>query len=127
MTSYYKIEKKKLQQIIHNNIKSAIPDAHVKLLIYYKNKKLKNLLISNNNHKCEREPCNHAQFYIGYTTTTVKSRMTAHAQQGSIEKHLMEVHHQSKVATQEIMKNITILRKVHNPNDIQIAEALLIK
>ena len=51
--------------------------------------------------------------------------MTAHAQQGSIKKHLMEVHHQSKVATQEIMKNI-ILRKIPNPNDIQIAEALLI-
>ena len=53
--------------------------------------------------------------------------MTAHAQQGSIKKHLMEVHHQSKVATQEIMKNITIFRKIPNPNDIQIAEALLIK
>ena len=39
----------------------------------------------------------------------------------------MEVHHQSKVATQEIMENITILRKIPNPNDIQIAEALLIK
>ena len=88
MTSYYKIEEKQLQQIIHNNIKSAISDVHVKLLIYYKNKKLKILLISNNNHKyeeqnvvyqftCEREPCNQDQFYIGYTTTTVKSRMTA--------------------------------------------------
>ena len=53
--------------------------------------------------------------------------MTAHAQQGSIKKHLMEVHHQNKVTTQEIMKNITILRKIANPNDIQIAEALLIK
>ena len=51
MTSYYNIEEKQLQQIIHNNIKSAIPDVHVILLIYYKNKKLKNLLISNNNHK----------------------------------------------------------------------------
>ena len=77
MTSYYKIGEKQLQQIIHNNIKSAIPDVHVKLLIYYTNKKLKNLLISNNSHKyeehnvvyqftCEREPCNQAQFYIGY-------------------------------------------------------------
>ena len=115
------------QNIEH--IKSATPDLHVKLLIYYKNKKLKNLLISNNNHKyeehnvmyrftCEREPCNQAQFYIGYTTTTVKLRMTAHAQQGSIKKHLMEVHHQNKVTTQEIMKNITILRQIANPNDI---------
>ena len=123
MTSYYKIEEKQWQQIIHNNIKSAIPDVHVKLLIYYKNKKLKKLLISNNNHKyeehnavyqftCEREPCNQPQFYIGYSTTTVKSRMTAHTQQGSVKKHLMEVHHQSKVATQEIMKNIT-----HPPED----------
>ena len=51
----------------------------------------------------------------------------SHAQQGSIKKHLMEVHHQSKVAKQAIMKNITILRKIHNTNNIQIAEALLIK
>ena len=138
MTSYYMIQEKRFQQIINNNIKSAIPDVHVKHLIYYNNKKLKNLLISNNNHKykehivvyqftCEREPCNQAQFYIGYTTTTVKSRLTAHAQQGSIKKHIMEVPLQSKVATQEIMKNITILRKIPNPNDVQIAEALLIK
>ena len=39
----------------------------------------------------------------------------------------MEVHHQSKVTTRVIMKNITILGKIPNPNDIQIAEALLIK
>ena len=51
-------------------------------------------------HTCEREPCNQAQFYIGYTTTTVKSRMTAHAQQGSIKKHLMEVHPQSKAQSE---------------------------
>ena len=44
MTSNYKIEEKQLQQIIHNNIKSVFPDVHVKLLIYYKNKKLNSLL-----------------------------------------------------------------------------------
>ena len=114
MTSYYKIEEKQLQQIIHN-IKSTIPDVHAKFLIYYKNKKLKNLLISNTNHEykehnvvyqftCEREPCKQAQFYIGYTTTTVKSCMTTHAQQGPIKKYLMQVYHQSRVTTQEIMK-----------------------
>ena len=75
MTSYHKIEEKQLQQIINNNIKSAIPNVLVKFLIYYKNKKPKNLLILNYNHKyeehnvvyqftCEREPCNQAQFYI---------------------------------------------------------------
>ena len=59
-----------------------MPDVHVKLLIYYKTKKLKNLLISNNNHKyeehnivyqftCEGESCTQAQFYIGYNTITV--------------------------------------------------------
>ena len=69
---------------------------------------------------CEREPFKQAQFYIGYTTTTFKSRMTAHAQHGFIKKYLIEVHHQSKVATQKIMKNITILRKIPNPNDIQM-------
>ena len=39
----------------------------------------------------------------------------------------MEVHHLHKVTTQKILENITILRKIANPNDIQIAEALLIK
>ena len=35
MTSYCKIEEKQLQQIIHNNIRSAIPDVHVKHPINY--------------------------------------------------------------------------------------------
>ena len=32
--------------MIHNNIKRAIPDVHIKLFIYYKNKKLKTRLNS---------------------------------------------------------------------------------
>ena len=39
----------------------------------------------------------------------------------------MEVHHHIKVAKQEIMKNVTIIRRINNPSDIQTAEALLIK
>ena len=49
----YKIEEKQLKQIINNNIKSSIQYVLVKLLIYwyYKNKKLKNLLISSSNRR----------------------------------------------------------------------------
>ena len=67
MTSYSQREEKELEQINHNNIKISISDVHVKLRIYYKKKKLKNLLISNNNHKYEE----HDVVYLNRSRVTM--------------------------------------------------------
>ena len=48
MTNYYKNEEKHLQKIIPKFIKPKEPDKIVKLLIYYKTRKIKNLLINKN-------------------------------------------------------------------------------
>ena len=45
------------------------------------------------------------QSYIGYTTTTVKQRMTTHAQNGSTKNHNNEAHYLNK-QTKEIMNEI---------------------
>ena len=86
MSSQYKQEEKNLQDIITNNIK-PVNNQKIELMIYYKNKKLSNLLIRNNPHKdseehhvvyqyeCPSGECEPPQTYIGYTTTTLKQRM----------------------------------------------------
>ena len=44
MTSYYKNDEKQLQKIISKYIKPKEPDKKVKMLIFYKTRKLKKLV-----------------------------------------------------------------------------------
>ena len=50
ISAQYKQDEKQLTQIIHRNVRAADNNGKVKLNIYYKNKKLSNLLIKNNIH-----------------------------------------------------------------------------
>ena len=137
MSSQYKQEEKNLQDIIKNNIK-PVNNQKIELMIYYKNKKLSNLLIRNNPHKdseenhvvyqykCPSGECEPPQTYIGYTTTTLKQRTTSHAQNGSIKDHNTTTH-QLKIRSKEILDNTTVLFRSTDKTDLTIAEALLIK
>ena len=99
--------------------------------------KLKQLVINNKFHppkedfnvvyryKCTQEECHSS--YIGYTEATVKERMRNHAQNGSIIKHLREVHDIRKIATTEMMKSVEILARGNTKNELLILEALFIK
>ena len=88
--------------------------------------------MSSNNHvvyryTCAKEECQlDHQTYIGYTTTTVKQRMTTHAQNGSIKNHNNEAH-SINIRTKEIINEIDILFRSADKVELQIAEALLIK
>ena len=57
MTSCYKQTEKELQKIIRDNIKPSENTSNIKLRIYYKNRKLKNLFIKNNPNK-PKDPFN---------------------------------------------------------------------
>ena len=137
MTSNYKMEEKTLKDTILKNVKPTRDDAKLILQIYYRNYKLQNLFIRNNNNKkeeynvvykytCNKEPCNGNQTYIGCTTTLLKTRLTNHTQQGSIKKHNAQVHH-CKTTTQDLVDQTIVLAKVSNRSDLFIAEALLIR
>ena len=108
----------------------------MKINIYYKNKKVKNLFIKNNPNKpeqhfnvvyqytCEQGQCTTSQpKYIGHTTTTIKERFKQHT---AIKKHYREVHN-SNITGSEMQRNITILATDHNKQDLAILEALFIK
>ena len=137
MNNMYKQEEKTLRKIIENNTKPA-NSTQIKLMIYYRNRKIKNLFIRNNpcldlnqhhvvyQYGCPVEECKPSKIYIGYTTTTLKQRMVQHAQNGSIENHSKTAHHY-KINSKEIVDNTIILFKSSERNDLVIAEALLIK
>ena len=57
---------------------------------------------------------------------TVKQRMSTHVQNGSILSHGMEAYCKG-LRTQEILKNIKVLYKSSDKNDLIVPEALYIK
>ena len=137
MTANYKQDEKNLNNIISKYVQPSSSNSRVSLHIYYKNRKLKNLFIRNKpsnseqhsvvyKYECKMEPCNSSHVYIGHTTTLLKQRMTSHTQQGSIRKHFIAVHN-SKPKTQDLLSNTTVLARFTNRNELQIAEALLIR
>ena len=79
MTDNYKEEEKLLNNIVYKNVTSKDTDKKLKLMIYYKNRKLRQLFIKNNvtstkednnvvyQYTCSYAGC-HSSKYIGYTT-----------------------------------------------------------
>ena len=137
MTSTYKQEELNLKRLIETHVKPT-DERKIKLMIYYKNKKLRNMFIRNNpdydstdhhvvyQYECPSGECQPSKTYIGYTTTTLKQRLTTHAQNGSIATHSSTTH-QNKIRTKEIMDHTTVLFRSTEKNELIIAEALLIK
>lgn len=137
MTSNYKQEEQRLRKIIKEHVKSANDTTNIQLFIYYTNKKLSQLFLKNNQHKkeffnvvymytCDNDRCQPDQSYIGYTTSTLRQRMTFHAQNGSIKEH-NNVQHNKKSVTKDLLNNTKILGAFPNKQELIIAEALMIK
>ena len=140
MCSNYKIEETQLQKIIQNNLKTVREEDEIKLYIYYRNKKLKNLVMRNRyqppmedshvvyKYTCTKEECNSSEkCYIGYTEMTIKDRMRNHGQHGSIIEHLREEHSIQKVKTKELMESVTVIGRANTKQDLLLLEALHIK
>ena len=89
MTSNSKQDKTKLRKIISDNVQFTA-ESPMKLLIYYRNRKLSSLLIKHNSNNNSSEihvvykynypenECQHSQFHIGHTTTALNQRMTTY-------------------------------------------------
>ena len=139
MSSNYKQEENRLKLIIKNNLKPNNLEHQIKLIIYYRTRKLKNLFIKNgppaNNdlatqhhvvyqYSCNKGGCNPTRdIYIGYTTDTLKARMIQHQ---SIKKHIRSVH-STGIGYKEMLDNTKILFKNESKQYLLLAEALLIK
>ena len=92
MTTNYEAEEKKLQEIIQKHFTQTPETSSLQLIIYYKNRKLSNMLISNRTYRvtpqekphhvvyqytCNMAGCN-APKYIGYTTCALYDRFDIH-------------------------------------------------
>ena len=132
-------QEKQLKNIIKKHVKS---ENEIKLCIFYKNRKLKNLLIRNQparnflqgdqsnvvyQFKCPEDGCSTvSSLYIGYTTCTLKKRMIEHSYSGAIRTHGQD-EHGKRFSKEEIMNNVSIAKKDSCPQNLRILEALLIK
>jgi hypothetical protein len=143
MSASYKSEEMQLQKIIKDNVSPVQDDDDLKLLIYYRNRKLRDLIISNKpkssqpatsdrhhvvyQYTCTRDGCNSSPKYIGYTSTTVWERFGMHTQTGSIKKHLQDIHQIDRIPRKDLIKDVTILRSCPSKRDLMFTEAILIK
>ena len=139
MTSSYKIDEKVLKNIIKQNITRTNENEGIILNIYYKNRKVSNLVMKNspNTNKLQRTfnilykyECNvgdcEPQAYIGYTRTTLSCRIIMHLQSGAPLKHSQDIHN-STLNREQMVSNTSIIRQENNFNRLEIMEALYIK
>ena len=98
MSSQYKTDEKKLNQIMNAYISHFAENKAVKLVVYYKTRKLSNLFIRNRSryndefqlsrhvvykYTCEKEVCNSLSC-ICYTACSLAERFKIHTSTGSI-------------------------------------------
>jgi hypothetical protein len=136
-TSNAKPEEDQLRKLLAKHVYPSAEHQDLQLRIFYKNKKLKSLFISNKIYKsnakshvvyqfaCPRDGCNSTK-YIGYTTCSLAKRFYTHVQTGSIRDHNRTVH-STKPLTQALLSSTTVLYHGTNKNDLTIAESLLIQ
>ena len=137
MSSVYKQDERNLRNII-SEFTSPAANKQVNLRIIYRNRKLSSIFIKNNcqkqvspshvvyQYKCNNEECQPSNTYIGYTTLTIKQRMSQHAQNGGILAHNRE-HHDRVLSGAEMEEQTVVLYSANERQDLIIAEALFIK
>ena len=111
MTSQYKMGEKKLKQIMNACISPVVENKAVKLNVYYRTRRLENILIRNRSHynddfklshhvvykyTCEKEGCTPVP-YISYTVCSLAERFRMHTPTGSIRMHMMERHQARRI------------------------------
>ena len=139
MNSAYTTDERTLKQIISRNVK-ATGENKVRLQIYYKSLKSKNLFMKNNPAKketlkrtnvvykfsCPNEDCRlRSVDYIGVTTTTLSRRLTMHLADGAPKEH-MEREHNTQLTRRTLTQNTTIIASTHDTRKLGVLEALLI-
>ena len=116
----------------------------LKLVIYYKNRKTRDLVMKNNLGKkvrelartnviydidCQKGDCEHLpkrnRSYSGLTTCTMSRRLTFHLQDGAVQRHHLAVH-KEKVTRKEIEVCTKIRYQENDTNRLEVLESLII-
>ncbi|MEL6606432.1 MAG: reverse transcriptase domain-containing protein, partial [Cyanobacteria bacterium J06614_10] len=104
MSTAYKEEEKAIKSIVSRNVKPNNDNNKIKLIIYYKSRKTKDLLMKNDNapeprkfdqvnvvyrFSCPHEDCTPHSTYIGMTTTKLSRRLSYHLNSGGPKRHML--------------------------------------
>ena len=128
------LTRKQLTEIIKKNVKPVDSNVSINLYIFYKIRKLKNIVITNNPHKptsrfnvvyqytYNKGECN-SQTYIGYTEHMSEERFRQHQ---SVKKHMREVHNVVRIKTCELLESVEILHQGRSKQELLVMEALFI-
>ena len=124
-----------MNNLFKKHIKPSLSESKVKVLVYYKPKKLSSCFslrekkADSVNHglvykfKCNADGCNAT--YIGYTMNTLTHRAKQHRYAPSkVFEHYAKEHQQKPT---DILDSFEIMYKNSSVKSIRIAEALLIK
>ena len=137
----YKIDENALRKIIKNHVCQI--ETKIKLSIYYKSRKISNLIMKNNlsenrishgdrSHVIYEFTCSLGECmstknsYIGMTKCTLRERLSKHKQRGSIYNHLF-TKHGCQLETNDLLDNTKILYSCKSGENIFTYEALHIK
>ena len=144
MNSSYKKYEQALREIIKDNIKVKNASDRVKLIIYYKTQKTRDIFMKNNlgpklrdlakthavyEFKCNIGECQHLPrsktAYPGLTTCTLSRRLSYHLQNGAILKHSLDAHGR-KITRKEIVDSTRIRYIERDWNRLEILESIII-
>ena len=144
MNNKCKEDERVLKRIVKENV--TLKDNHdrLKLVIFYKSMKSRNLVMRNNcakkprelakthvvyKFRCKKGDCEHLPprntTYWGLTTDTTSRRLSFHLQNGAIRKHC-EAKHGSMITRKEIEMYTSIEYVERDVNRLEILEALII-
>ena len=141
MSSAYKDDERALKSILYKNVRPVEENTTLDLIIYYKSRKTAALVMKNSclptvnplqevnvlyQHKCSIGDCSRlTSRYIGFTTTTLSKRITAHLQDGAIRRHYMSEH--GLILKRHHMEdNTSILERENDIKRLKMTEAVYI-
>ena len=140
--SAYKDECEALRGIISRNVTPKAPYKNIQLRIYCKPNLVATMVMKNNTapglskeewtnvvykFSCPEEMCKSPiQDYLGHTRTTIRKRMMAHRNHGSIHQHFIDTHDRKPSLT-ELIENTHVIHRESNFSRLLIAEAVSIR
>ena len=142
MSSAYRVDERVLRHIVQSNMHPTDENAKIKVQIYYKSRKVHNLVMRNNliqnsdqlkrtnviyKYSCPDEDCLLRNTdYIGLTTTTLSRRLTMHLRDGAPHDHTAQTHNRH-ITRRDQTDNTTILTTCNDKRRLQVLEALFIR
>ena len=133
MSSAHKTDERILKDIVKRGVQPLEQENEIVLTIYYRNKKISNLVMKNNpnektgdlgrtgviyQYTCQIGGCKlQNNSYIGMCTTTLSRRLTCHLQSGTPKNHSLQEH--GEPLTREALVENTIILGPYAQNGLK--------